>query len=61
VEVFQGKSIFKGVAIGPLLYYGKKETTVRREKIEDTEAEVARYKRPAKNPSPSSGSCMMIL
>jgi phosphotransferase system enzyme I (PtsI) len=44
VEVFQGKSIFKGVAIGPLLYYGKKETTVRREKIEDTEAEVARYK-----------------
>ena len=44
MEVFQGKSIFKGVAIGPLLYYGKKETTVRREKIEDTEAEVARYK-----------------
>jgi len=44
VEVFQGKSIFKGVAIGPLLYYGKKETTVRREKIEDTDAEVARYK-----------------
>ena len=38
------KSIFKGVAIGPLLYYGKKETTVRREKIEDTDAEVARYK-----------------
>lgn len=44
VEIFQGKSIFKGVAIGPLLYYGKKETTVRREKIEDTDAEVARYK-----------------
>ena len=44
MEVFQGKSIFKGVAIGPLLYYGEKETTVRREKIEDTEAEVARYK-----------------
>lgn len=44
MEVFQGKSIFKGVAIGPLLYYGKKETTVRREKIEDTDAEVARYK-----------------
>ena len=32
------------MAIGPLLYYGKKETTVRREKIEDTDAEVARYK-----------------
>ena len=44
MEIFQGKSIFKGVAIGPLLYYGKKETTVRREKIEDTDAEVARYK-----------------
>ena len=43
MEAFTGKSIFKGVAIGPVLFYGKKESTVHRTKIEDVEAEIARY------------------
>ena len=43
METFTGKSIFKGVAIGPVLFYGKKESNVRREKITDAEAEIARY------------------
>lgn len=43
MDTYNGKSIFRGVAIGPVLFYGKKESTVRRSKIEDTEAEIARY------------------
>ena len=43
MDTYTGKSIFRGVAIGPVLFYGKKESTVRRSKIEDTEAEIARY------------------
>ncbi|MEE1114693.1 MAG: phosphoenolpyruvate--protein phosphotransferase [Eubacterium sp.] len=43
MEKFEGKSIFKGVAIGPVRFYGKKENTVVRTKIDDVEAELARY------------------
>ena len=42
-EKYAGKSIFKGVAIGRIMIYGKKEQPVKREKIEDTDAEVRRY------------------
>ena len=42
-EKYTGKSIFKGVAIGRIMIYGKKEQPVKREKIEDTDAEVRRY------------------
>jgi len=42
-EKYTGKSIFKGVAIGRIMIYGKKEEPVKREKIEDTDAEIKRY------------------
>ena len=42
-EKYTGKSIFKGVAIGRIMIYGKKEQPVKREKIKDTDAEVRRY------------------
>lgn len=42
-EKYTGKSIFKGVAIGRIMIYGKKEQPVKREKIGDTDAEVRRY------------------
>ncbi|MBO4395977.1 MAG: phosphoenolpyruvate--protein phosphotransferase [Eubacterium sp.] len=38
-----GKSVFSGVAIGPIAVFVKADTQVRRESIEDTEAEIARY------------------
>ena len=43
MEKFQGKSIFKGVAIGPVLFYGAGDTEVRREPITDAQAEIERY------------------
>ncbi len=38
-----GKSVFGGVAIGKLSIYQKQDNVVKRQKIEDTEAEVARF------------------
>ena len=42
VEI-EGKSVFNGVAIGPIAVFVKGDTTVRRESIDDPEAEIARY------------------
>ncbi len=38
-----GKSSSKGIAIGRLVKYVKPEATIKREKVDDVEAEVARY------------------
>jgi phosphotransferase system enzyme I (PtsI) len=43
MQRFTGKTIFKGVAIGKILFYGKKEEPVKRYKIEDTAAEIQRF------------------
>lgn len=42
---FQGKSVINGVAIGKLYLYKKGEQQVKREKIEDTEGELARFQK----------------
>ncbi len=39
----QGKSVSQGVAIGRLSVYAKKDNVVKRERIEDTEAEIKRF------------------
>ncbi len=41
--IYEGKAVFEGVAIGHLSVYKKKEETVKREKVEDTDAEIKRY------------------
>ena len=38
-----GKKIFSGIAIGKIRFYSKKENQVSRVKIEDPDAEIARY------------------
>lgn len=43
MEQFTGKSIFKGIAIGKILFYSKNQQQVKREKVEDAEQEIARY------------------
>ena len=43
MEQYNGKSIFKGTAIGRVLFYSKNQQLVKRTKIEDAEAEIARY------------------
>ena len=43
MEMYTGKSIFKGIAIGKILFYQKGEQPVKRVKIEDTEEQIKRY------------------
>ena len=38
-----GKSVFGGVAIGKIAFYKRQEKQIRRYRVEDTEAEVARF------------------
>ena len=40
----QGKGVSTGVAIGPLYYYQRAKSTIRRYEVEDVEAEWARFK-----------------
>lgn len=42
MEQYTGKSIFKKIAIGRVFFYEKNEYQVKREKIEDAEAEIKR-------------------
>lgn len=39
---YAGKSVYKGIAMGKVLVLGKEEAMVKREKIEDADAEIAR-------------------
>ena len=43
--VLEGKAVFEGVAIGKLSIYKKAEQSVKREKVADVEAEIARYEK----------------
>ena len=43
MEIIQGKAIFGGIAIGPISFFAKEQKQVKRTKVEDTEAEIARY------------------
>lgn len=43
MEKYTGKSIFKGIAIGKILFYQKGEQPVKRLKIEDTAEQIKRY------------------
>lgn len=43
MELYRGKSVFGGIAIGRLHIYSKKNLQVKRERVEDVEAEVTRF------------------
>ena len=45
MQIYNGKSVFGGIAIGRILVYGKGEKQVKREKTQNPEAEVARYRK----------------
>ena len=42
--LIQGKGVSTGVAIGPLYYYQRAKSTIRRYEVEDVEAEWERFK-----------------
>ena len=39
----EGKSVFSGIAIGKCKVFGKKESFVKRNKVEDTASEIKRF------------------
>ncbi len=41
--VYEGKSVFEGIAIGKISVYAKSEQSVKRVKVDDTDAEIKRY------------------
>jgi len=43
MQNFAGKSIYKGTVIGKVSFYSKNQHQVKRERVEDCEAEIARY------------------
>ena len=43
MEIYQGKAVFKGVAIGKILTYQKASTQIKRVHTEDSESEIARF------------------
>lgn len=43
MEIFQGKSVFGGIAIGKICVYEKEEQQVKRSKIDDVDQEIARF------------------
>lgn len=45
MEQLKGKSIFKGTAVGRILFYSKNQQQVKREKVEDADSEIARYEK----------------
>ena len=42
MQCFQGKSVYKGIAMGPIVVLKKDDYQVKRTRIEDPEAEVKR-------------------
>ncbi len=45
MEQYEGKTIYKGIAIGKIFFYEKNQQRVKRTKIEDVEAEIKRYEK----------------
>ena len=45
MQIYNGKSVFSGIAIGKISVYQKKEQQVKRVKIDDPEQEMARYEK----------------
>ena len=43
MQIFEGKSVFGGIAMGKIRVYKKDQQQVKRQKIKDEEAEVSRY------------------
>ena len=44
MQIFEGKSVFGGIAMGKIRVYKKDQQQVKRQKIADEEAEVSRYR-----------------
>ena len=41
---FSGKSVYKGIVLGPVTVFGKQDDPIRRKKIEDADVEIERVR-----------------
>ena len=57
MEVYQGKSVFGGIAIGRISVHKKDEQQVKRVKIENPDLEIARYRQARQPPWSSCRIC----
>ena len=48
MQCFQGKSVYKGIAMGPIVVLKKNDYQVKRTRIDDTEPEVKPVDEPLK-------------
>lgn len=55
--VLEGKSVFGGIAIGPISLYHRQDHVVKRTKVEDTAAETAVLRRPERRQRSSCRRC----
>ena len=42
MQSFQGKSVYKGIVLGPVVVFKKNDYQVKRTKIDDADAEIGR-------------------
>lgn len=61
MQCFQGKSVYKGIAMGPIVVLKKNDYQVKRTRIEDTEAEVKRVDEALKASQEQLRNCMTRL
>ncbi len=45
MEKYTGKTVFKGVAVGPVTIFNKADDQIKRYKVEDTDLEIARFEK----------------
>ena len=45
MEKYTGKTVFKGVAVGPVTLFNKADDQIRRYKVEDPDAEISRFEK----------------
>ena len=53
-----GKSVLKGIAVGKIYLYRKKEFVLTQDKVENVEAEIERFERPGRKLPVSWKACM---
>lgn len=58
MQCFQGKSVYKGIVMGPVAVLKKNDYQVKRARIEDPEAEVKRVKEAVEVSKNSLADCM---
>lgn len=58
MQIYQGKSVFSGIAIGKIRVYKKNERQVKRVKVENPDAEMARFEEAKAKESHSLAFCM---